>query len=1638
MLVSDESPEADTVARDLVLSLNSAHHPAANEDPITAEFLYASALFDQSTVAVLAQRLILLLAAAIEHPHTPVGDLTLLAAEEHAALTARDADPETATGLFPELVSRGSTHGPDRVAVRYRDRSITYGELTEQTARLARALIARGVGPEVAVAVALPRSFEMVAAALAVAAAGGVYVPMDPRNPAQRLRHLVEDSGAKLGITAAAHLEDLPDDLTWLTLDDLDRAGATHPTTPITDADRLAPLRVDHPAYIIYTSGSTGLPKGVTVTHAGLAPLVDEAVRHYHLESDHRFLHICAPWFDPSVLEWLCAFATGATLVVVPSDIAGGVELADLLATESVTHAIITPAVLGTLDPAGLDALESLSVGGDVTTPELLAKWQPGRRYLNGYGPTETTIISSYAELTAGQPISIGSPVQGTHAMILDARLHPVAPGVTGELYLTGAALARGYRNQPTTTSARFVPDPWGAPGTRMYRTGDLVRRRDTGDIDYLGRADTQLKVRGFRIEPGEIDAVLVSHPSVEFAVTVGRRTPSGSTTLVSYVLATQGHSADPHALTEYAADRLAAHAVPSAIVVLDTLPLTANGKLDRNALPEPATATEPAAAPTGAMQTLLAELFARVLGVPQVGVHDSFFAIGGDSILSIQLVSLARAAGIVFTTRDVFEHRTVAKLSDIAALDSPNAPVLAELPGGGIGDVALTPVLADFLTTGSSDRFAQTMVLALPDNIDRAGLKATIAAVLRHHDMLRSRLWRDGGEWRWEVLAPHAIDVDSLITEIDAPQAAIAPDELTRIGSAAMDSALSALDPAAARMIAFTWIRRHGARDVLAVAAHHYVIDGVSWRILLPDLVMAWAQHDAGQQIALPPVATSFRRWAHGLATADRTAELDHWQQVLATPDPLLGARALDSGLDTEATMRSITVQIPAEITEPLLTTLPAQYRAGADHALLAALALAVRVWRARRGIDSATLRLRLEGHGRQEDAVPGADLTRTVGWFTTVYPVALDLRAITPATFDDEALAATVRTVKEQLLAVPDNGLGFGLLRRAPETRKLLSGNIGQIGFNYLGRATTGALPTDDVAWLPTADLGEIEVDYDPALPAHTVLDINAIAVNTDTGLRLQANFRYATGILTEAEVEELAEDWTSWLTALADHTLHPSAGGLTPSDVALVKVSQTDLDTWRRTHPGLSDVLPLSPLQHSLLALGDMLDESVHAYVIQLMAELSGELDTDRLRHAAATVLHRHANLRSAFVTAPDGTPVQLVADAVEAPFRIVEAADAELPALLAADQQAGFDPTIAPLLRFTVYITGSGRSHLVLTGHHILLDGWSMPLLMKELLVLYATHGDATPLPPVRPYRDYLEWLTRQDRTAAESAWSEVLDGVRTTMLAPELTWPAATRDRLRAVRVRTRRRAHSGTDHVRRGRRGHREHRVPNGVGSGRRREYRARRCGVRRHGVRAPAAARRRRRHDRPVRRRGSGARADRSRRQCRRPDPRRPGRAGLRARSPPPRSRRDPAGRGTGRAVRHHARVRVLPRRCRRTATGRRRTRQPEHRRPAGRRPHPLPDHGAGLPGRSHPGADQVPPRSRLRRGGSSRDRPPPHGYRQPHRDPDHACGPHRRTARRRPDRPDHPIPLLAPDLGGSACPTGPAHRILAQRAIG
>ncbi|WP_442024720.1 amino acid adenylation domain-containing protein, partial [Nocardia sp. 2YAB30] len=810
--------------------------------------------------------------------------------------------------------------------------------------------------------------------------------------------------------------------------------------------------------------------------------------------------------------------------------------------------------------------------------------------------------------------------------------------------------------------------------------------------------------------------------------------------------------------------------------------------KLDRKALPAPEFQAKVYRAPSTPVEEIVAGVFADVLGIERVGADDDFFTLGGNSLAATQVVArIGAALDSQVPVRVLFEASTVAGLAArVAVTAGEAAPIeLAELPGGGVGEIPLTPVLAAYLEEGVYNQFSQSMVLGLPDGIDRAGLVTTIAAVLDHHDVLRSRVRQVDGQWQFEALPLGGVDVNTLISEVDVP-AGVDATELNRIAGEAMDSALAMLDPAAGKMIAFTWLRRPDARDAVTVAAHHFVIDGVSWRILIPDLAMASAQRAAGQEVTLPAVGTSFRRWAHGLAAAataaDRTGEVDYWQQVLATPDPLLGSRALDAAVDTYATRGQIGIQVSAEVTDAVLTEIPALYRGGVNDGLLAALAVAVRTWRARRGIDAPTTLVKLEGHGREEGAVPGADLTRTIGRFTNIYPVALDLSGIDTeaALAGGVAAAAVLKSVKEQLLAVPDKGIGYGMLRYLnAATAGELTGDLGQIGFDYLGRVSADGVSDGlaDPGWLPTADPGVVAGEKDPAMPMPAVIDINAIVNETGAGPQMDVSFAYAAEIIGEADVRELADEWLAALTALARHTQDPASGGLTPSDVPLVQVTQAELDIWRQARPGLSDVLPLSPLQAGLLFLAEV--SPVDDYIMQFAVELSGDADIERLRGAAQAVLDRHANLRTAFVATTDGIPVQLVVDAVEVGWQIVEDVhDAELPAILEADLRHRFDPAVAPLVRFTLYRTESGCAHLVLTTHHILLDGWSMPLLMKDLLVLYATHGDSSQLPQVRPYRDYLAWLSRQDRDAALRAWTTALDGLEATPLAPALARHAA--------------------------------------------------------------------------------------------------------------------------------------------------------------------------------------------------------------------------------------------------------------------
>ncbi|MGB3371647.1 MAG: amino acid adenylation domain-containing protein, partial [Rhodococcus sp. (in: high G+C Gram-positive bacteria)] len=1384
----------DVANFDLQLTVSESFDSAGNHAGIEASFRYATDLFDESTVRTFATRFTAILSAVTTDPSVAVGDVDLLSPDEHGALTPVRGPESVAPRLLPDILADAVTAaGVSSQALVFDGGVMSYGELDSRSSQLARMITDHGVGPGDVVALALPRSYEAIVAVWATAKAGAAFLPVDPTYPADRITHMISDSGVALGLTTmadTASLAMLSDSTVWIVVDDprFRSVTAEFSDEPVTDADRVEPLHLDDAAYLIYTSGSTGVPKGVVVTHRGLANLAAEERIRFEVSPGCRTLAFASPSFDASILEFMLAFGAGATMVIAPPDMYGGPDLAQLMKDQDVSHAFVTPAALASVDPTGLTALRVIATGGDACPPDLVARWAPGRKMFNAYGPTEATIFSSISDqLQPGAPVDIGSPTIGFAEVVLDIRMKPVPVGVPGELYLAGPALARGYHGRHPLTAERFVANPFGDPGSRMYRTGDVVRWNRSGALEFVGRSDSQVKVRGFRIELGEIDAVLAAHPAVEFVTTAGVKGPAGNTILVAWFVPASGGSVDTQVLRNHVADSLPSHMIPTSFVVLESIPLTPAGKLDRRALPDPTFDhhSESTRSANTQVEKLLAGLFSEVLQLDNVGVDDSFFALGGDSIMSIQLVARAKAAGLVLTPRDVFERKTVAALAEVAlAADSASVAVLDELPGGGVGEVPLTPITRWMIDrTQVFDRHTQTALLSMPSGIDRSALEGTVQAVLDHHDMLRARLRHHDAAWTMDVQPVGSVAAAAVLHRVTVDSTT--GDKFSSLAAAELDRAAARLDPASGAMIQFVWFASETDSGRLLIVAHHLVVDGVSWRVLVPDLATAWSQINAGDEAALLPVGTSMRRWAHGLVeTAEsRRRELSMWEDTLSGSDPLVGSRPLDPTVDVYSTVDRVEVELPADVTEALLTTVPEKFHGSVNDGLMAGLALAIGAWRRANGVDTEDSLVSLEAHGREDHVVPGADLSRTIGWFTTIYPVRIDLRGIDldDALAGGPAAGALVKAVKERLLGVPDHGIGYGMLRYldADSSDVLAQYSAPQISFNYLGRYSAG-IPENlrGVGWLPVEDdeIGDVQ---NQDLPVSAALDINAVTTTGRDGDALKATFAYPTGVLRREDIEELAELWVSALTALTRHIHDPSAGGFTPSDLDLVALDQKSIDDVERRYPALVDIWSMSPLQSGMLFHAELSDQTVDAYVVQLVMALTGSVDKARLRRAAQALLDRHSNLRTAFVHDLEGESIQVVERDVDVPwhdidltsFNETDTAD-ELERIMAADRATRFNMAVAPLLRFTFIEVGDADWRVVLTNHHILIDGWSTPLIIRELLTLYATDADDSLLPRVPAYRDYLAWMSRRDSASARDAWVSALSGLsEPTLLTP---------------------------------------------------------------------------------------------------------------------------------------------------------------------------------------------------------------------------------------------------------------------------
>ncbi|MGJ7874790.1 amino acid adenylation domain-containing protein [Streptomyces rochei] len=1952
----------------------ATHYPLSmlvsrTADGVLMRLNYRSDLFDRATIEALLDRLTRLLRDVVAEPDRPIGGLDVLAPQErHRLLTEfNDTSHAVPDVCLPDLFERQVEQDPGATAVVFEDESVSYGELDARASRLARLLADRGVGPEQIVAVALPRSIDLVVAVLAVVKAGGVYLPIDLEHPAERIAFMLSDTEARCVVTKRDLATGIPDGTGTVLLDELDLTKPPCGGQEGTPNDR-RPVRPHslHPAYVIYTSGSTGRPKGVTITHRAIVNRLWFMQHEHGIDADDRVLQKTSPGFDVSVWEFFWTLSEGATLVLAkPDGHRDPAYLAGIIRNEGITTVHFVPSMLRVFlqEPTakGCLGLRRVLCGGEALTSDLVALYRTTLRapLHNLYGPSEATIDVTWWPCRTDEPaeattsVPIGRPVGNTQVYVLDQRLRLVPVGVPGELYVAGVQVARGYVGRPGLTGERFVADPFGPVGGRMYRTGDVVRWAGDGSLEFVGRADDQVKVRGHRVELGEVEGALASVPGVVRAVAVVREDSPGERRLVGYVVLGEGAGLDGEGVRARVTQVLPEYMVPSVVMVLDSVPLTPNGKTDRKALPVPQRASAVAGrGPRTPREEILCGLFAEVLGVDRVGVeesffalgghsllvirllsrirsvlsvqlsvrvvfeaptvaglagrldgagvsrpalvsvvrpgvvplsfaqrrlwflnqldvesplynlsmvlrlrgrldrgalaaalldvvgrheslrtvfpapdgepgqrvlgvgeagfalevaqvspggvdeavasvcgvgfalesevplravlldvgpdehvlvlvlhhiagdawsmgplgrdlseayrarcaggvprwralpvqygdyalwqrellgeesdpgsevsrqlaywtgaleglpveialptdrprtevashrgervrfavdavlhrqlvrlarecgaslfmvvqaalaallsrlgaggdvpigvpvagrgdealddlvgffvntlvlrtdvsgdptfrellarvretdlaayshqeipferiveavnpprslarhplfqvmlsldhpmgtevrlggltageapqslghaadrakfdlsvrlgvqhsdggepagltgtvtyatdlfdratvesmteglvailraavadadrgiavpdttvavrasgaknaspprpdltpaspeadprallcgliaevlvldkvgeHDNFFSLGGDSIDAIQVAGRARRAGLALTPRDIFRDQTVAKL---ALALQPSAPTpVADPADDGVGAIPGTPAIRSLHRLGGPFQgFNQSVLLRVPGGLRQDTLTRAVQCLLDHHDMLRARVTGVdlGLPWNLETGPRGSVDAHDCVTRVDLCEAG--PDTAAFV-AAHGEKARRRLDPEHGRLLQCVWFDAGSDEQaLLLVIIHHLVVDGVSWRILLPDLAAACEAVHEDREPKLAPVRTSFRRWARTLVmeaqNPERMAELPLWRAQTQGPDPLLGPRRPDPLVDTRATAEHLTATLEADATSTLLTTVPARLGTQINDVLLTGLTLAVAHWRRRRDRDAArTLMVDLEGHGREEFD-EGVDLSRTLGWFTSHFPVRLDPGAVdlNAALAGGDDTATALRHIKEQLGTLPHNGLGYGLLRHlnADTAAVLADDGTPQIGFNYLGRVGTSIGATGDArvsgTWSSASDLRVPLNAADPEMPFRHALEINAVtSEHTDgDGPRLSVTYSWPSALFDRADIQELADLWFRALRAVAGlgGTGRPGARDL--AGLPTAGPTQRELDALPAGPEGPEDVLALTPLQEGLFFHALAAEGGPDAYTTQLVLDLEGPLDAVALREAGQGLLERHPNLRSGFHHGEAGAAVQFMARTVTLPWAeadLTDLVDSAKPEKLAAFTEAararGFDLSRPPLLRFLLIRLGDERHRLVITKHHILLDGWSIPLFLRELVALYENGADPSALPTPVPLRSYLSWLAERDRAADERVWSEALAGVEEpTLLAPGRT------------------------------------------------------------------------------------------------------------------------------------------------------------------------------------------------------------------------------------------------------------------------
>ena len=1299
---------------------------------ISLQIGYNTDIYSFETIRRLGVHLERLMEEIVREPNHSIAELDYLPAEERNRLVTEFNQTKvefdtTATllTLFSEQVSKT----PGAVAIVEGYSVLTFEDLDKRSDKLAGHLLQKyAVLPDELIGICMERSTSLVVAILGVLKSGAAYLPIDPGYPEERKKFMIQDSGCRVLIEPGTYRE----------MEDAE----VDPDFPFKSPG----IQPHNLAYVIYTSGSTGKPKGVLVEHGNVVARMHYLRRQYRLDTSDHLIFYRSHSFDAAIEEYLLPLMIGATCFIAPPEFSENLiaNLIDYIGKWQITKVNMPPVLLEELireahgeNLSRLSSLKHVVSGGDKLSVDIVNQFVNtfDAKLYNAYGPTENTDDSTVWE--AGRlrraVVPIGKPIDNSTVYILDNHGGICPIGIPGEICVGGAGLARGYLNRPGLTEQRFVADPI-LPGERIYRTGDIGRWLPDGNIEFFGRRDDQVKIRGYRIELGEIEHAIRGYGAVRSCALKVFESDFGSKELVAYLVGEE--RIDLQLLRSFLSERLPVYMVPGYFMQLDKLPLNRNGKLDKKALPAPETGIGAQrtgyVSPRNEVEEQLAIVYREVLKKSEIGATSDFFALGGDSIKSIQVVARLRQRGYALTIKDVLLAPVLEELALRAKKVSRSIPQDLFL-----GEIPLGPIQADFLHRHPehTNHFNQSVLLASTKPISAEVLQKCLDRLVIHHDALRMVFRKVSGRWTQQNLGSeqgYGFEEISVGNEEEYRQHC--------------DRIQASLNVNSGPLLKTCLFHTAGG-DRLLIVAHHLIMDGVSWRIMFEDLSLLYGQLASNSNVSLPLKTDAFGYWLNQLHSFAHSAELaeeqDYWTKIAMSDIEELPLDNPEGG-NLVRDLESSSFELDASLTNTLVTKCNRQYRTDINDLLLTALSAAL-------GDTFSVERvvINMEGHGR-EDIGTEIDVSRTVGWFTTVYPVVLPV--------SPESVIEQLISVKECLHRIPNKGLGYGLLKEVLEWDHDLPSDI---VFNYLGDFGSG---TEDPGGEPVFSFsGDYRGQSQAAEQKRdNKLDVSGLVVNE----RMQLIISYSREQFQSDTISRLLEAFERRLKELIEELSTDRNGELTPIDLTYQDLTREQVRELSRLSD-LEDVYLLGPLQEGLYYHW-MSNPASTAYLMQTSYQLQGELDLEVLRQSYERLIERHAVLRTTFTQSFGDRLLQVVSRNEKIGFRFIEEPSGELSEYQEEDLRTSFNLHKGPLLRLTVVRLAEDRYGFIWSYHHILMDGWCSSVLSREFFEIYLSlkAGKEPVLPPVTPYADYIRWLSGRDVAGARRYWREYLAGYDT--------------------------------------------------------------------------------------------------------------------------------------------------------------------------------------------------------------------------------------------------------------------------------